>query len=52
MADGPLARLFWRVIDDLDHFLMLARLRVTDAVSAPEQETPAHRDDDGEQNPP
>jgi hypothetical protein len=41
MADGPLARFFWRVVDDLDHLLMLARLRTTDTVSAPGRETPA-----------
>lgn len=42
-ADGLLARLFWRVVDALDYLLTLARLRILDALSSPEPETPADR---------
>jgi hypothetical protein len=40
MGDGPLQRLFWRVVDHLDYALTLARLRILDAVAGPEPETP------------
>ena len=39
MADGPLQRLFWRVVDALDYLLTLARLRILDALADPEPET-------------
>jgi hypothetical protein len=41
MARGLLARLFWRMIDALDYFLTLARLRILDALAGPLPETPA-----------
>ena len=41
MADGPLRRLFWRVADDLDYLVTLARRRIMDALAGPEPETPA-----------
>jgi hypothetical protein len=43
MADGPAARLFWRVADALDHLLTLARLRILDALAGPDPETVADR---------
>jgi hypothetical protein len=43
MADGSLVRFFWRIVDDLDHLLMLARLRITDMVSTPGRDTPAEQ---------
>jgi hypothetical protein len=43
MTEGPLRRLFWRVADALDYLLMLARLRILDALAGPEPETPADR---------
>jgi hypothetical protein len=51
MADGPLQRLWWRVIDNLDYALTLARLRILDALAGPEPETPEdrQREDDQEQ---
>ena len=36
-------RLFWRVVDQLDYLLTLARLRILDALPGPELETPADR---------
>jgi hypothetical protein len=33
--------LFWRVADQLDYLLTLARLRILDALAGPEPETPA-----------
>jgi len=41
MADGPLRRLFWRVADDLDYLVTLARRRIMDTLAGPEPETPA-----------
>jgi len=41
MTDGPLRHLFWRVADELDYLLTLARLRILDALAGPEPETPA-----------
>jgi hypothetical protein len=43
MADGPTARLFWRVADELDYLLTLARLRILDMLAGPLPETPADR---------
>jgi hypothetical protein len=43
MADRPLVRLFWRVLDRLDYRLTQARLRLADAVCGPEPEMPANR---------
>jgi hypothetical protein len=43
MAEGPTARLFWRVADQLDYLVTLAQLRMLDAVCGPEPETPADR---------
>jgi hypothetical protein len=41
MPDGRLARLFWRVVDALDYFVTLMRLRNLDMLAGPEPETPA-----------
>jgi hypothetical protein len=41
MAGGRLRRLFWRVADDPDYLVTLARLRILDALAGPEPETPA-----------
>jgi hypothetical protein len=41
MADVPLRRLFWRVADQLDYSVTLARLRILDALAGPLPETPA-----------
>jgi hypothetical protein len=41
MNDGPLRRLFWRMVDDLDNLWTLTTLRVLDALAGPEPETPA-----------
>jgi hypothetical protein len=41
MADGPARCLFWRVVDELNYLVMLARLRILDALADPEPETPA-----------
>jgi hypothetical protein len=35
LANGSLARLFWRVFDDLDYWLTQARLWLADAVCGP-----------------
>ena len=35
MTDGPLRHLFWRVADELDYLLTLARLRILDALAGP-----------------
>ena len=40
-ADGRLRRLFWRVADDLDYLVTLARLRILDAMAGPLPETAA-----------
>jgi hypothetical protein len=40
-ADERLRRLFWRVIDQLDYLVTLARLRILDALAGPLPETPA-----------
>ena len=40
MAEWQLARFFWRVVDDFDHLVMLARLRIADAMSAPDRAQP------------
>ena len=41
MADGPLRRLFWRLVDDLDYLLTLVTLRIFDALAGPLPETAA-----------
>jgi hypothetical protein len=41
MTDTRLRRMFWRVADDLDYLVTLARLRILDALAGPEPETPA-----------
>jgi len=41
MARGRLTRFLWRLGDDLDYFLTLARLRIRDVLAGPEAETPA-----------
>jgi hypothetical protein len=41
MTDTRLGHLFWRVADELDYLLTLARLRILDAVAGPLPETPA-----------
>jgi hypothetical protein len=41
VATGLLRRLFWRVADDLDYLVTLARLRILDALAGPLPETPA-----------
>jgi hypothetical protein len=40
MTDRPLRHLFWRVIDQLDYLLTLARLRILDALAGPLPEMP------------
>jgi hypothetical protein len=41
MTDTRLGRLFWRVADQLDYLVTLARLRIVDALAGPLPETPA-----------
>jgi hypothetical protein len=41
MLDGWLARIFWRVVDALDYFVTLMRLRILDMLAGPEPETSA-----------
>jgi hypothetical protein len=41
VIERPLRHLFWRVADELDYLLTLARLRILDAVAGPLPETPA-----------
>jgi hypothetical protein len=50
MANGLPRCLFWRMVNDLDYRLMLARLRILDALAGPLPETPAdqHRWQDRE----
>jgi len=43
VADGRLRQLFWRVADQLDYVVTLARLRILDALAGPLAETPADR---------
>jgi hypothetical protein len=43
MADRRLGRLFWRVADQVDYLVTLARLRIMDALADPLPETPADR---------
>jgi len=43
MAEGPTARLSWRVADQLDYLVTLARLRILDALAGPLPETLADR---------
>jgi phosphatidylserine/phosphatidylglycerophosphate/cardiolipin synthase-like enzyme len=42
-AGGRLRRLFWRMADQLDYLVTLARLRILDALAGPLPETPADR---------
>jgi hypothetical protein len=41
MTDGVLQRLFWRVADQLDYLVTLARLRILDELAGPLPETPS-----------
>jgi hypothetical protein len=41
MARRPLTRFFWHVVDALDYFVTLARLRMFDALAGPDPETRA-----------
>ena len=41
MSEGLLARFFWQVVDALDYFVTLAKLRIVDAAAGPQPETPA-----------
>jgi hypothetical protein len=43
VTDTALGRLFWRVSDQLDYLVSLARLRVLDALAGSLPETPADR---------
>jgi hypothetical protein len=43
MTDTRLGCLFWRVADQLDYLVTLARLRILDALAGPLPETPADR---------
>jgi hypothetical protein len=36
IADGQMARLFWRVVDELDYRVMQARFWLWDVLSGPE----------------
>jgi hypothetical protein len=36
-----MAKLFWRLADQLDYLVTLATLRILDALAGPEPETPA-----------
>jgi hypothetical protein len=40
MLDTRPARFFWRVLDVLDYWLTLTRLRILDALTGPLPETP------------
>jgi hypothetical protein len=48
MTDGPLWRLFWRVVDELDYLLTLTRLRILDALAGPPPETSGDQRRDSE----
>jgi hypothetical protein len=41
MADRPRGLVFWRVLDALDYWLTLARLRILDGLYGAEPQTPA-----------
>jgi hypothetical protein len=41
LANGPLGRLFWHLLDTLDYWLTQAQLWLADAVCGPEPETDA-----------
>jgi hypothetical protein len=43
MSEGPLRRLVWRPLDQVDYWLTLAWLRIPDALAGPFPETPADR---------
>jgi hypothetical protein len=48
MTDTRLGHLFWRVADELDYLLTLARLRILDALAGPPPETPGDQRRDSE----
>jgi hypothetical protein len=48
MTEGPLRRLFWRVVDALDYLLTMVRLRILDVLAGPEPETPSDQQRDGD----
>jgi len=41
MLDTGLRRFFWRIVDGLDYWLTLTKLRILDALAGSELETPA-----------
>ena len=41
MTDGPLRHLYWRVADELDSLMTLAKLRILDALAGPLPVTPS-----------
>jgi hypothetical protein len=41
MGARAMAKLFWRVADDLDYLVTLTSLRILDALAGPLPETPA-----------
>jgi hypothetical protein len=44
LANGSLARLYWRVVDDLDYWLTQARLWTVDALYDPDPDGPDNHD--------
>ena len=40
MLDTGLRRFFWRIVDGLDYWLTLTKLRILDALAGSELETP------------
>jgi hypothetical protein len=41
MAEGPLRRPFWRLVDPIGYLLTLTTLRILDRLAGPEPEAPA-----------
>jgi hypothetical protein len=41
LLDARLGRVFWTIVDGLDYWLTLMKLRILDALAASEFETPA-----------
>jgi len=41
MLDTRLGRVFWSIVDGLDYWLTLTKLRILDALAGSELETPA-----------
>jgi hypothetical protein len=41
ILDAGIRRFFWRVVDGLDYWLTLTKLRILDALAGSELETPA-----------